>query len=288
MAPRRSGICRRPGAAALDQAATCYDPGCDADWQVHDKGQSPAGTGHKEAADRRAESGGQGGGGPPQGHGMSHPRVGNASTTTAREAGTSRAAPRPWTIRNKISSSGVAATAHATEATVKSAMPAAKILRRPRRSARRPDATRKAPKTMLYAFSTHDIVEIVEWGNDARMLGNANVDDRRVEKSEKSAEGRDDENRRRSWCPPVFGRCGNPRRHGLIEIRHHHLPPLVNRATIPMPLDTTVLTPKSPPGCRLFDAKRKEENGQGAAVLRCFGLQDLDDRISGSDSCGDP
>ena len=69
---------------------------------------------------------------------------------------------------------------------MKSAMPAAKILRRPRRSARRPDATRKAPKTMLYAFSTHDIVEIVEWGNDARMLGNATLTIVEVEKSGKA------------------------------------------------------------------------------------------------------
>ena len=54
----------------------------------------------------------------------------------------------------------------------------------------RPEATRKAPNTMLYALSTHDIVEVGEWGNEARMLGNATltiVESRNARKAPKAA-----------------------------------------------------------------------------------------------------
>ena len=73
----------------------------------------------------------------------------NASTTMAREAGTSIAAPSAWSTRPAISSSRFPATAHHSEASVNSTMPPEYARRRPMRSVSRPHTTRNAANTML-------------------------------------------------------------------------------------------------------------------------------------------
>src|SRR5690348_11783226 len=62
---------------------------------------------------------------------------------------------------------------HSADAPVNTTTPVRNSRRRPNRSASRPDTTRKAANTMLYAFSTQDSVEIVVEANDPWIAGNA-------------------------------------------------------------------------------------------------------------------
>ncbi|MDF2848673.1 MAG: hypothetical protein K0R97_2655 [Oerskovia sp.] len=59
---------------------------------------------------------------------------GTASAMRARDSGMIAAAPAPWTARAAMSAEGVSATAHATDASVNTAIPTTKTRRRPNRS----------------------------------------------------------------------------------------------------------------------------------------------------------
>ena len=74
---------------------------------------------------------------------------GKAAMTSAREAGTSIAAPIACTTRAATSSSTEGAAPHRTEASVKIATPVTNERRRPTRSVSRPNTMRNAAKTML-------------------------------------------------------------------------------------------------------------------------------------------
>ena len=75
--------------------------------------------------------------------------AGNAATTSAKEAGTSMAAPRAWTTRAPMRNATDGESAQTTEATVKTRTPQTNARRRPIRSVIRPNGTRNAAKTML-------------------------------------------------------------------------------------------------------------------------------------------
>ena len=74
---------------------------------------------------------------------------GNAAMTSARDAGTSAAAPRAWTIRKTTSISTDGAAPQSTEPSVNTATPPTNDRRRPTRSVSRPKTMRNAAKTML-------------------------------------------------------------------------------------------------------------------------------------------
>ena len=62
----------------------------------------------------------------------------NAPWIIARLPGISSAAPTPWRIRATISSSGVGASPHSTDAAANTTVPSTKIRRRPKRSPSEP------------------------------------------------------------------------------------------------------------------------------------------------------
>ena len=80
---------------------------------------------------------------------------GNRFITIDSAAGSTAAAPRPWTPRMMIRNVALVASAQANEAAVNSASPAVNIRRRPSRSAVRPPSSRKPPKVIAYAVTTH-------------------------------------------------------------------------------------------------------------------------------------
>ena len=70
----------------------------------------------------------------------------NMFITIDSAAGSTTAAPRPWTPRMTIRNVSLAASAQASEAPVKIASPAMNSRRRPSRSAARPPNSRNPPK----------------------------------------------------------------------------------------------------------------------------------------------
>ena len=81
----------------------------------------------------------------------------SAKVVISREspAGASSAPPRPWSPRKATSEPADQESPHRTELTAKSAIPAAKTLRRPSTSASLPPSRRNPPKTIAYAVTTH-------------------------------------------------------------------------------------------------------------------------------------
>ena len=98
---------------------------------------------------------------------------GYASITRAIEEGTTIAPPSAWQARIAIRNPELGARPHSAEEMVKTATPERNSLRRPNRSASRPDTTRKAANTMLYALKIHDRVDSVESANERWIDGNA-------------------------------------------------------------------------------------------------------------------
>jgi hypothetical protein len=70
----------------------------------------------------------------------------NMFITIDRAAGSTMAAPRPWTPRMMIRKMPLVASAQASEAAVNSASPAVNTRLRPSRSAARPPSSRNPPK----------------------------------------------------------------------------------------------------------------------------------------------
>ncbi len=95
--------------------------------------------------------------------------------TSAREAGTSIAAPKAWNTRARMRSSTDGASPHAADAIVNTATPATNERRRPTRSVSRPHRMSEAAKTMLYALRTHDSSPIVVSVKDSRIDGKATL-----------------------------------------------------------------------------------------------------------------
>src|SRR6266576_1813433 len=75
--------------------------------------------------------------------------------TIASAAGSTIAAPSPWTPRITIRKVSVVASAQASDAAVKSARPIIITRRRPSRSAARPPSSRNPPNVSPYAVTTH-------------------------------------------------------------------------------------------------------------------------------------
>src|SRR5580765_187658 len=98
---------------------------------------------------------------------------GKTERTTAREAGTSAAAPRAWITRKATSRLALGAKAQSTEASVKATRPIRNTRRRPNRSAIRPDGTRAAASAIVYADNVQDIVAKETAGKLARMSSKA-------------------------------------------------------------------------------------------------------------------
>src|SRR5919107_4130110 len=99
--------------------------------------------------------------------------AGNAFTTSAREAGTTIAPPSAWSARAPMRKPADGATAQRALAVVNRTTPAWNMRLRPSRSASRPDPTRNAANTMLYASKIQLSVVSVAPLKSARMLGNA-------------------------------------------------------------------------------------------------------------------
>src|ERR1700722_333832 len=80
---------------------------------------------------------------------------GNMFITIDSAAGSTAAAPRPWTPRMMIRNVLLVASAQPSEAAVNSASPAVNTRLRPRRSAARPPSSKNPPKASAYAVTTH-------------------------------------------------------------------------------------------------------------------------------------
>ena len=80
---------------------------------------------------------------------------GNMFITMDSAAGSTAAAPRPWTPRMMIRNVLVVASAQPSEAAVNSASPAVNTRLRPSRSAARPPSSKNPPKASAYAVTTH-------------------------------------------------------------------------------------------------------------------------------------
>ncbi len=87
-----------------------------------------------------------------------------ACSTSDSEAGIIAAAPIACRARAATSASGDGARPPSADAAVNSAIAARNTRRRPMRSASTPAGTRHAANTMVYAFSTHDRVEVLASG----------------------------------------------------------------------------------------------------------------------------
>src|SRR4051794_2667984 len=174
-APRRSGSVRRPGARLstryLPARTTASTPSGmlirKTRRQLYSSTSAPPSGGPSPAASAAAA--------PHRPTACERRSAGNACTTSASEAGTSSAAPAACSTRAAVSIETEDATPQKSEATVKTTIPVVNIRRLPKRSASRPDTTRNAANTMLYAFSTHDSDSIELPWNDDWMLGNATL-----------------------------------------------------------------------------------------------------------------
>src|SRR5687767_6805949 len=80
-----------------------------------------------------------------------------------------------WTARAAMTSGRTGATATSREPAANVVSPRRKTVRRPRRSPHRPAGTSNAPKTMAYAFRTHDSVAVDASGKSARRSGIATL-----------------------------------------------------------------------------------------------------------------
>ncbi len=101
----------------------------------------------------------------------SRPSV-NEVAMIARLAGEITAPPMPCSARAPISSVRESASAHASDASANSAVPARNTRRRPSRSAARPPSSRKPANVSVYAFTTH-CRPVVEKRSPSRIDGSA-------------------------------------------------------------------------------------------------------------------
>ncbi len=175
VAPSRSGTRRRPGARLSTRARLAATTAAMPNGRLtrNARRQLPSSTSAPPIGGPRPEA--RAADAPQRPMAWARLSVGNASTTRASDAGTRIAAPRACTTRNAMSTSTFGAMAQRTDAIVKSVTPLMKARLRPSRSARRPETTRNAANTMLYALRIHESVEMVDSGNDSRMLGNATL-----------------------------------------------------------------------------------------------------------------
>ena len=82
------------------------------------------------------------------------PGWGNIVTIIPRITAEASAPPTPWMKRAAISISGLTDNPHSSDASVKTARPARKIVRRPIRSPSRPASRSSPPNAIRYAFTT--------------------------------------------------------------------------------------------------------------------------------------
>src|SRR3954451_19711194 len=99
--------------------------------------------------------------------------AGNAFTTSASDAGTTIAPPSAWSARAPIRKPALGAIAQRALAVVNSTTPTWNMRLRPSRSASRPEPTRNAANTMLYASKIQLSVVSVTPLKSARIDGNA-------------------------------------------------------------------------------------------------------------------
>src|SRR5262249_50513532 len=92
--------------------------------------------------------------------------------TSASDAGESTAPPTPCSVRAVSSRPRELASAHASEESVNSAVPARNTRRRPSRSAQRPPSIRKPANVSVYRFTTH-CSPVVEKCKPLRIDGSA-------------------------------------------------------------------------------------------------------------------
>src|SRR5262249_26128059 len=83
----------------------------------------------------------------------------NVVVTIDSAAGEMIAAPTPCTARDAIRTPALEESPQTSDASVNRISPPTKIRRRPRRSAMRPPRSRKPPKVIAYAVSTHCTVD---------------------------------------------------------------------------------------------------------------------------------
>src|SRR6185437_941955 len=124
--------------------------------QVDEEHPAPAPRGHQQSAHDRARGGADAGDRAPDAEraGPALPgRVGAWSRTS--DAGTSSAAPAPWTSRAPTRTGIDGASPQAAEASAKVTRPARKTSRPPSRSASAPPASSSPANDSVYASTTH-------------------------------------------------------------------------------------------------------------------------------------
>src|SRR6202451_1374454 len=125
---------------------------------------------------------------------------GNMFITIDSAAGSTAAAPRPWTPRMMIRNVLVVASAQPSEAAVNSASPAVNTRLRPSRSAARPPSSKNPPKASAYAVTTHCRSDSAKCSLTP-IVGSATLPTSRSSAVMKYATARSGNGRHRPACP---------------------------------------------------------------------------------------